>query len=332
MSILYAVGGTGNLSGKSIAEASTFSNGLVLEIDTQARTVREILKYVTPPAQCPDEHPSILFKAANRVGNILHLCTTTEIMTYDLEQRQLSGIFSDRRFNDVHHVTATPSGTRLVAITGLDLVSEVSADNRITHDWNVLGEDPWERFSETSDYRKVHSTKPHGSHPNFVFFIGDEPFVTRHIQRDAVSLHNPQRRIAIDVEAPHDGVVHENQVYFTTIDGHVVTADCDSLDVTGVLDLTKITDSDSPLGWCRGLHVTDEGHFLVGFSRLRVTKFKENLAWTRKHVKKALGAGSPEKSGRPMPTRISCYDPSAGKHCWDIELEEYGMNAIFSIS
>lgn len=334
MSKVYLTGGATDAKRISLAEKSlsfAFSEGLILELDTATRSVREILRYSTPADSCPQDNPSILFKAGSRVGEYLHLCTTTEIMQCRIGEWRIQGIISNPLFNDVHHVTMTPQDTRLVVSTGLDLVIEIAADGAIIREWDVLCEDPWQRFSRDVDYRRIHSTKPHKSHPNHLFFIGNEPFVTRHFQRDAVSLLDPERRINIALEQPHDGYVANGKVYFTTIDGHVVIADCESLQVVKVINLSDMVKSDSALGWCRGFHLLEDGTFLVGFSRLRPTKFKENVAWVKARIKKAAGGILGEGSLPAMATRISCFDPARSKHCWDVNIEDHHMQAVFSI-
>lgn len=334
MSKVYLTGGAIDASKKNMAEKSlpyAFKEALVLELDTASQSIREVLRYASPEGSRPQNQPSILFKAGSRVGDMLELCTTTEIMRCRIGDWRMQNIITNRLFNDVHHVAVTPAGTRLVAVTGLDMVVEISQDGNVLREWNVLGEDPWQRFSRDVDYRLIHSTKPHKSHPNHVFYIGNEPFVTRHIQRDAVSLINPARRIDIGVEQPHDGYVARGKVYFTTIDGHVVVADGESLQVVEVFDLSDLVKSDSPLGWCRGFHLLEDNTFLVGFSRLRPTKFRENIAWVKSRINSAAGGRLGERNSLAMPTRISCFDPAKREHCWDAHLEDHDMQAIFSI-
>lgn len=78
--------------------------------------------------------------------------------------------------------------------TGLDMVVRVTPEGRVLEEWDVLLEPAWQRFSRDIDYRKIVSTKPHRSHPNFVFELGDEVWVTRFEQRDAICLTAPQKR------------------------------------------------------------------------------------------------------------------------------------------
>jgi hypothetical protein len=193
-------------------------HGLILEVDPDSNTARSAVQYITPPSARPDENPSILFKAATLSGDRLYVCTQTEVLIYDFPKFEQVGYFSLTCFNDVHHVRPTGSGTLLVANTGLDMVLEMGLEGQVIREWDVLGGDSWERFSRDVDYRKIASTKPHQAHPNYVFLIGEEPWVTRFEQRDAISLIDRARRIDIGIERPHDGIVAGDSIYFTTVD------------------------------------------------------------------------------------------------------------------
>jgi hypothetical protein len=123
-------------------------------------------------------------------------------------------------FNDLHHVAPSWDGNLLVVSTGLDLVLKINREGEVLNEWSVTGDDTWQRFSRSVDYRRVETTKPHGSHPNFVFEIGDEVWATRLKQCDAVCLNQPGKRMYIGHQ-PHDGVVFGQYVYFTCVDGFV---------------------------------------------------------------------------------------------------------------
>jgi len=221
-------------------------------------------------------------------------------------------------FNDVHHVRPTPAGNLLVANTGLDMVMEVSWSGEVVQLWNVLGEDPWARFSPDIDYRRVKTTKPHHAHPNHVFYIGDEPWTTRFEQRDAVSLVDPSRRIDIGLERLHDGLVHDGRVYFTTVNGQVAIADTTDLRVIEVIDLTRAHPPEMLLGWARGLMIEGD-QMWVGFSRIRPTKFRENVGWVLHGLKRDFG------------THVGCYDLRSGKSVAQFLVEPYGLSAVFGI-
>jgi hypothetical protein len=144
--------------------------------------------------------------------------------------------------------------------------------------------------------------------------------VTRLQQRDAVSLSEPGRRIAIAVQRPHDGYPAGDSIWFTTVDGHLVIADQKSLQVKKVVDLTRINGSeDQVLGWCRGLLPLDERYVWVGFTYVRPTKFKENLAWIKSGMVKRKAS------------HIALYDLEQEKCLEEIPLEPHGIGVVYSM-
>ncbi len=295
-----------------------YQKGLILDVDVATGAASVAIEYVSPPEACPADDPAILFKSGTLIGDLLYTTTQTEVLVYRVPSFERVAYISLPMFNDVHHVRPTPTGNLLVANTGLDNVVEVTLDGEIVRIWNVLGEDPWARFSANTDYRKVKTTKPHLAHPNHVFYIGDEPWATRFQQKDAISLLDPLRRIDIGLERVHDGLVHDGRVYFTTVDGHVAIADTDTLEMIKVLDLTESHPADMLLGWARGIHVADD-QMWVGFSRIRPTKIRENVGWVLRGLKRDFG------------THVGCYDLRTGRCVAQISLEQFGLSAIFGI-
>lgn len=295
-----------------------YQKGIVLEIDARTGNGRVVLEYVSPPEACPPVDPAILFKSGTLAGDEMYLCTQTEILVVRVPSLERIAYLSLPLFNDLHHVRPTPHGDLLVANAGLDMVLEVTLDGVVAGEWNVLGEDPWERFSRDVDYRRIATTKPHLAHPNHVFYLGQEPWATRFEQRDAISLTDPERRIDIGLERLHDGAVHEGRVYFTTVDGKVVIADATTLKVVDVVDLTAFHPADTRLGWCRGI-LLDGPRIWVGFSRIRPTKFRENVGWVLHGFRRDAG------------THIACYDLDARRLEAEWPLEAFGLSAVFSV-
>jgi len=295
-----------------------YQKGLILELDTASGTATSHVEYVSPPDAAPPDSPRILFKSGTLVGDELYLCTQTEVLVYRLPAFELATYVSLPMFNDLHHVRPTPTGNLLVANTGLDTVVELRRDGSVVAITNVLGDDPWARFSPETDYRLVRTTKPHLAHPNQVFYVGDEPWATRFEQRDAVSLVDPARRIPIGLERVHDGLVHGSNAYFTTVDGKIAVADLNDLRVVEVIDLTRAHPADMLLGWARGLHI-EWPYVWVGFSRIRPTKFRENLGWVLQGLKRDFG------------THVGCYDLRDGQSLGQLNVEPFGLSAIFGI-
>ena len=325
----YIAGGKLKPNVIGLPEWTHYEKAVLLKCEPEAARLTTCLEYLTPPSACAvADDPSILFKAATLHGDEFFLCTQTEVLIQRLPNFERAHYISLPCFNDVHHVRPTPQGTLLVAVTGLDLIIEISRAGEIIREWNAAAQETWQRFSRDIDYRTIVSTKPHLAHPNYVFLAGNEIWATRFEQRDAVCLTAPERRIDIGLGGPHDGIVHERFVYFTTVNGHIVQAEWASGRVVQTFDLNRMSENRGPLGWCRGLLLLDAAHALVGFSRLRPTKFRENLAWVKRWTKASLGIA---ESVASKPTRIAFYNLKAGRLLWEMNVEEAGMNAVFSI-
>jgi hypothetical protein len=316
MGVLYITGGQQRTYTQT-EEWRQYGKGVIARVDTETGRSEVCAEYVSPPDVCPDGESSITFKAGTLDGDRLYVCTSTEVIVYALPEFTRVGYVSLPCFNDLHHVHPTESGTLLVANTGLDSVVEVSPDGERLREWHVLGHDPWADFSPHVDYRKVATTKPHKAHPNHVFLLDGQAWVTRFNQRDAISLEDG-KRIAIDVQRPHDGTPRGDRVYFTTVDGHVVIANARTRQMVAFVDLN--TPGGPTLGWCRGLSVVDDNRAWVGFSRIRPTKIAENISWIKNGFKR-----------RRRPTHIALYDLAGAKCLHEIELESLGLHTVFSI-
>jgi len=153
---------------------------------------------------------------------------------------------------------------------------------------------------------------------NHVFFLGDEPWSPGSSSAMRYSLADPRRRIAIDVERVHDGVVHDGRVYFTTVNGCVAVADAETLELVDVIQLATLAGPESIAGWCRGLYFNGDDLW-VGFSRIRATRFRQAVSWVRTGL------------ARSCPTRIAQYRLSDWACLAEINLEPFGLHAVFTI-
>lgn len=322
MNRLYVSGGRQrNTLFRKLEEWQSSEQALLIELDPTKNQSQSRIEYVSPPGVCADELPAILFKSASVRGNRLYSCTSTEVLVYELPGFTLLHYISLPCFNDLHHLCPTQRDTLLVAVTGLDMVVEITTTGSVVREWSVLGEDPWSRFSRQTDYRKIASTKPHRSHPNHVFELYGEVWVTRLQQRDAICLSAPGPRIDIAVQQPHDGYIFGDRIYFTTVDGHIVIANRKNLKVEKIIDLNQMSNQTGQvLGWCRGVLPIDERWIWVGFTRVRPTKFIENVAWIR-------NAGAE----RHKPSHLALYDLKTQSCELEIGLEPHGIGVVFSI-
>ena len=289
----------------------------MVHVDLRSASASTCLEYETPQDSLASHEAAISLQASTIESGRLYTCTETEVLVYELPLFELAHHVSLPLFNDVHHARPTPTGNIAVANAGLEMVVEITPNGQVVNLWNVLGEDPWLRFNRDEDYRKV-STKPHHAHPNFVFYIGTELWATRFHQGDAISLEQPERSIQVSSERIHDGVVHENRIYFTSVDGKVIIADAGSLQIVETIDLTALAEDRAVLGWCRGIFI-DGDRIWVGFSRIRPTRFRENVAWVARGLQ------------HNRPTRIACYDLASLACIAEIELESVGLGAVYSI-
>lgn len=317
---LYITGGKQKPVGlREREEWVLFERALILGVNSEDGSVRRCVDYVTPAGERAEDS-SVTFEGGCLEGDRLYTCTRTEALVYRVPDFALLHRVTLPCFNDVHHVRPSRDGNLIVTNTGLDMVLETTLTGEVVREWGVLGASPWARFSRDVDYRKVLTTKPHASHPNFTFYRDNELWVTRCMQQDAVCLAKPDLQIGVRGYC-HDGEVHGDKIYFTTVNGTVVIADARTLDVVNVIDLNEI---DNPgkanLGWCRGLAVIDDRHCWAGFTRLRETRFKENVRWVKRMVK-----------GEEKPTHIALYDIVARKRLLEINLERHDMHVIFGI-
>lgn len=319
---LYVIGGRQRSDRALLDNADSwygYGLGVILKVDGSGVTTA--FEYTSRPGSCgPDD--AILFKCASLVGDRLYCCTQTEVLVLALPDFTEIAYISLPIFNDVHHVVPTQEGTLLVAVSGLELVVEVTLEGEVVREWNVLGEDTWALRPRNVDYRTGADLKPHRAHPNYVFFVDAEPFVTRFELRDAVSLNDPARRISIGGERVHDGVTHDGMIYFTTVDGSVAIVDSSTLEVVERHRLKRTSagrDDDGVLGWCRSLHIDGEWCW-VGFSRIRPTKLRQTVSWVR------------TGGARQAPSRISRYRMSDWTCDGEIDLEPFGLNAVFTVA
>lgn len=293
-----------------------YDQGVILRLTPSTQAWEECVTYVSPPDVCSPENSAITFQAGAIENDVLYICTQTEVLIYKLPSFEKIGYFSRPFFNDLHHVRPTPDGTLLVANAGLEMVLEMTLAGKVCNVWNVLGEEPWQLSSET-DFRKV-STKPHRSHPNYLFYIDSEPWATRFHQGDAMCLAQPDKRIKISNERIHDGLVYDGRIYFTSVNGWIHIANPSTLTVEEAINLNDMHPEETLLGWCRSLFV-DGDKIWVGFSRIRPTKWRENVTWLMRGLKTV------------KPAHIACYDLTKRECVVEVNLEPMGLNAIYSI-
>ncbi|MEW4152450.1 hypothetical protein Q0N88_20405 [Bacillus thuringiensis] len=164
-----------------------YKKGLILRVSPEDQTAEKCIDYKSPPEVCTNKKPSFLFTAGTVYNNQLYVGTQTEVIVYSLPDFKIVNYLSLPCFNDIHHVLPNGKDGVFIVNTGLDMVVEANFRGQILNAWNVVNglllDEP---FRLQVDYRKLQTTKPHTSHPNYVFKIGKEVWVTRCLQKDAI--------------------------------------------------------------------------------------------------------------------------------------------------
>ena len=322
---LLLTGGVLREDGFALGEGKYYGCAKLLRLELASGRVDGLLAVSQGNENFPDVHPNLEFTAGDIEDNLLWLTTDTEVRLYQYPSLVLLKTFSHPCFHNLHSV-AVHGDELWITSTGLDMVVVLNKhDGRILQRINVEGLPTWHRFSEQVDYRKLHSTRPHDGHPNFVFWINGEPWVTRCTQEDAVLLRDPQRRFDISGDrkpiSVHDGLVQGGKVYFTIVDGTVVIADAKTMRPLKMLQIPMLDGFGGLRGWCRGLHIDGDVIYL-GFSRLRRTKRLEKLAWVNRLLNR--GASVEECS-------VLAIDMTNEKIIADFRIPIGMIDAIYSV-
>lgn len=329
---MMVVGGRQRKGALDLDEWHAYENAVLLCLDPVTGELETKKEYTSPAEVCADTQPSIVFKAGDLHASQkrLLLCTQTEVLEFDTGDWSQTYYFSHPSFNDLHHACYSDSEQILIANTGLDQVIQLQlnrsqpSESTIRQTWSVGISKTWERFDQATDYRKVSTTKPHEAHPNFVFNFRDQNFVTRFHQQDAVALDEPNEVFPISCGNPHDGIVVDDSVAFTTTDGSLVLFRSTNESATQTIDLNLIQSTGQSLGWCRGLAFENPQVAWVGFSRIRPTWLRKNLSWLKQGFKTKGVYGA-------RPTRVAQYDLANRQLMQEIDLEKHGLNAVFGI-
>lgn len=323
MSKVIVVGGVLNERYQKGHPWTLYKSANVIELDLKTGAVEERYVLSEPPGYMKDRGALSPFKAASLDGEVMLLCTTTHIYEVSISDWACRREVTHRKMNDVHHVVNTGNNTLLVVSTGLDAILELDWNGNLVESW-PLTQRASIMLSDEIDYRNVECTKPHDMHPNYIFNFCGEWLVTRFNQADAIgfmSASDTKISIPDDVNI-HDGLVSSGKIWFTSTNGNLYCYDGDIHASPRIIEVSKIYDDDRPKGWCRGVEILKDGRVLVGFSRLRETKFKDNL-------RKVAGRFVQSK-GEVHPARVVCVNAACGSIDKEYDLTGY-MDAIFSI-
>lgn len=326
---LIIVGGKNRSSAHSQLEWARHEAGIVARLNLGSGKFEKLLEYSGNKNFLPDDPlAAVTFKAGTLLGKELWACTTTELLSINLDSCEIVKRLSHPSFNDLHHVVPNPfqaHNTLLVANTGLDMCQEIDLKQNIVNEWSVIKGGGWDKYDRDIDYRKVESTKPHLSHPNYVFTIDQEIWATRFLQKDAICLTDArQRPFVLEHGNIHDGIVRGGVVWFTSVNGYVSAFDIHTRERLIDINLNVFHSHEKLLGWCRAVEIVDDDHLAVGYSRLRPTKFRENIKWLTYKTGFRSNAGT-------LPTRIEIINFKKRTLEGSFDVEPIGLNAVFSV-
>ena len=295
----------------------------IYDVDFGRKRIRRSYFETRPDYDLYSKSYSLAFRSGTIFHGDLYTCTHSEIVIFDLQRFAVKDRLTHRLFNDIHHVLPVDGKTRMwIADTGLDRVGEYTGMGRLRLH-SVLEPGQTKTLDETVDYRKV-STKPHKAHPNHVFRLNGDLWATRFNQRDAVCVPNPQKSIKIPTGKPHDGLLADGRLYFTTVNGTVVRVDTDDGARTQTFDISSLYRGFNP-GWCRALAVNKEVVY-IGYSAFRWTYRLENIGFIGSSMRNIA-----RQLGQKRPARIVKYDMQRRQIVDEMIFSDRGIDLIFSI-
>lgn len=325
MQRLLITGAIERPDGFELGDGKYYGAAKLLRLDLESGNIETLLSLEEGNENYPSEHPNLQFTAGQVDRDQLWLPTDTEIRVYSYPELTLNRVISHPFFQNVHSVHLHGDEI-VVTCTGLDMVAVLDRDSGACKQlFNVDGKDPWYRHCADTDYRQVHSTRPHDGHPNYVYKWRDQLWVTRCTQEDAVCLPGASQRLNISGDnktiAVHDGHLINDKVYFTSVDGWILIGDPDQLKVVDSINLNKLDSGKTTRGWCRGIWL--DGHRIhVAYSRLRKTRSKSRVSWVKQMVKQRPASAC---------ASIVTYDLEARKIVREYSLDEDKIHAIYSL-
>jgi len=284
-------------------------------VDWESKKILREFCYASPPGQRNPQHMRFAF--GQLLDRHLAVVTYTEVLFVRLPAWEVERTVTVPHFNDLHHLLVR--GDELwVCNTGLQAVHRMTLGGRVLDTFSTTETPTWATYDRAEDYRLL-DTKPHAIHPNYLFELDGDIWVTRFMTRDAVHLHDHRRRMDVGVGLCHDGCVRDGLVYFTTVTGHVVVCDARTGARVRDIDLNRLREDKVQLGWCRGIELLPDGKALVGFSQFRMSRQRQIVEWILTW-------------GPRLPSRVVLYDLSKPAVLDELVLPDpYAFGALFSI-
>lgn len=287
---------------------------VALILDTESGEILHECHY-EPEPELFTEGQGIHFTGHCFANGYWCVCTFNEVLLYDTwPPTEPVKKFADRGFNDLHHCFPW-EGNLAVSNTGLETVDIIDFEGTLLERFDLIKDETGpdkERLRPIDpevDYRLIDDTKPHIRHGNHLFEFGGKLWTSQLRAANAVCVTDPTRTLEMEVGQPHDGTRFDDVYAFTTTNSHVVLFGAEPPHTRTIYNLVEITEGLNQLGWCRGVARVpgERDQYLVGFSLLRRSKWKEFGYWV-KHGHEA------------PPARVGLYDLKEGtlKKFWGL--------------
>jgi hypothetical protein len=247
--------------------------------------------------------------------------THTEVLWVCIDTWRVIHRASHPLMHNVHSATPVSDGGYLVTCAGSDSVLTFDrSDVLVACDWLRDG-DFHSAYGDIVDFRTLHhdQLKPHAYHPNHACLVGDKTWVTCFETQRAVCREDG-REILFPEGIPHDGRLRDGLLWFTVVTGHVIAVDPTTLERRVHLDLNRLTQRESMLGWCRGVEIVGRRLF-VGMTMIRATRHREVMRW--------LARGG---AGRKLPTRVIEIDLDTEAIVREIPVGNEAGGTIYAIN
>lgn len=248
-------------------------------------------------------------------GTWLWQPTRTAVHRVDPDTLSGEQVLTHPLFHDVHSIAPGRQGW-YVTCTGHETVVDIGLDGRI-----------YERFSlgpsidPDRDYRyEPHDArKPHAVHPNRAFLLDDAGWVTCLSEGVCRGLGH-DGRWDLGPGMPHDGILRQGLVWFTTTAGRVIAVDPARGERVVELDVATLESARGAFGWCRGIEVIDD-RLWVGITVLRSAAWREAARGVLRGAR-----------GRREPTRVLEIDWRRSRITGRWEVGRGGEGVIYGVS
>ncbi|MBN2797923.1 MAG: hypothetical protein JXX28_02135 [Deltaproteobacteria bacterium] len=263
----------------------------LLALDPLSGAVNTVLALGSGPRCAGGDHQELT--AGFVRDGALWVGTRSEVLCVGLADGSVRTRWGHPLLYDVHSVAPGAQGELLISATGHDSVLRMSEGGELLeHHWLRRGRfwDAYPGINKDFSGIPFDRFKPHAHHPNRAFLHQGSPWVTLFEQRRCEALGG-DRVIELPEGPPHDGLLREGLLWFTTVTGVVVAVDPVSLERRLTLDLAALDRTPGLQGWCRGIEVVGSRLF-VGMTALRSTTHREVL---RRVLRGAAGRKRPSR-------------------------------------